>query len=591
MKLRKFRIQDFRCYGNVEIDFSGFNCIVGKNDSGKSAIFKALEMFFEYKTEAEPYDYNGIIPENTQEIYAQDTCPITFTATIECDDTLLSPFVEHGIEQGCITIRKKYTMESQPPKYRYRFGIIVKESLFGEGGLKSVLGKDKKIKNAPFQINANLHIENKPKLIMEDLGNGKVLIPTELIAPFYLDLLFKPLPKFKILNSASSIEVYTQLYIETLMADEMKEFADKINAKLSPELKTLLASNNQFSQSSDNDDVTINNPEISIRGNIMTNIGEKEIPLSNRGEGFQLNVRNAIFRHLALLGDNNQKLIFAFEEPEAHLHPSAQRELKNVLKKLSCNPNYQVILTTHSPTIVSQCNRNEIIQVKRENGITSIVNGNNDAIRNAVEDLGITANDTLVSLFQTAKCILLVEGPDDVRAFDHLCTEYKNNNKIQKTLNELGCVIVPAGGCSSIQHWATFDIINQMGKEFYIVLDSDKKNDRMSSPNLENLQNIYPDTPDHYYVWKKREIENYIPCSYFQTLTPPIRLSYGDWDDVKSLCEQHPAKDILGKDKVCKKHFAHLTFEQLRSTFCPSNKDSDDEFIVIYNKIKKLCKK
>lgn len=590
MKLKKLRIQHFRCYEDVEIDFSDFNCIVGKNDSGKSAIFKALEMFFDYKSDAFEYDYNGIIPANSQEIFADDGCPITLTATIECDDELLSPFVENGIEPGCITIRKQYTIESQPPKYRYRFGIIVSELLFGVGGLQSILGKDKKIKNAPFVINSNLNIENKPKLKLEDLGNGRVLIPTELIAPFYLDLLFKPLPKFKMLNSATSIDVYTRLYIETLMAAEMKEFAEKVNAKLSPELKRLFVTNNQFSQSSDNDEVTICEPKISISGEIMTNIGEKNIPLSNRGEGFQLNVRNAIFRHLTLLGDSDNKIIFAFEEPEAHLHPSAQRELKSELKKLSRNPNYQVILTTHSPTIVSQCKRNELIQVKRENGITSIVNGSDDAIRDAIEDLGITENDALFSLFQTAKCILLVEGPDDVMAFEHICNQYKKHNKISKTLSEIGCVIVPAGGCGSIKHWATFDVVGQLCKPFYIVLDSDKKSAGEESKNLIQLREQYPNNPDNYTVWKKREIENYIPCSYFRTLTPPISISYNDWDDVKSICENHRAKDRLGLRNVCRTHFSHLTYEQLRSTLCPNGKDSEDEFLAIYNKIKKLCK-
>ncbi|MBO6051340.1 MAG: ATP-binding protein [Bacteroidales bacterium] len=77
------------------------------------------------------------------------------------------------------------------------------------------------------------------------------------------------------------------------------------------------------------------------------------IPLKNRGEGFQLKIKNAVFRLLTETRTRNQiNIIFAFEEPETHLHPSAQIEMYQTLKALSENINYQVIITTHSPYIV-----------------------------------------------------------------------------------------------------------------------------------------------------------------------------------------------------------------------------------------------
>ncbi|MCR5454097.1 MAG: ATP-binding protein, partial [Bacteroidales bacterium] len=76
MKLKKLRIQNFRGYQDVTINFNDFNCIVGKNDVGKSTIFKALEKFFDYRSDIDLNDYNGIIPENKDVIYALDGCPI-----------------------------------------------------------------------------------------------------------------------------------------------------------------------------------------------------------------------------------------------------------------------------------------------------------------------------------------------------------------------------------------------------------------------------------------------------------------------------------------------------------------------------------
>ena len=93
-----------------------------------------------------------------------------------------------------------------------------------------------------------------------------------------------------------------------------------------------------------------------------------DIPLTNRGEGLQLKIKNAIFRLLAEIQSKNQNCIFAFEEPETHLHPSAQIEMYRTTKKLSENPNYQVLMTTHSPYIVKELAKDNIkpIVIKRD---------------------------------------------------------------------------------------------------------------------------------------------------------------------------------------------------------------------------------
>lgn len=88
------------------------------------------------------------------------------------------------------------------------------------------------------------------------------------------------------------------------------------------------------------------------------------IPLKNRGEGLQLKIKNAVFRLLTEIQTKNQiNTIFAFEEPETHLHPSAQIEMYETIKALSENTNYQVIITTHSPYIVKELAKNDILPI------------------------------------------------------------------------------------------------------------------------------------------------------------------------------------------------------------------------------------
>ena len=47
MRISKIILDNFRGYKHVEIDFNRFNCIVGKNDVGKSTIFEAIKWFFD----------------------------------------------------------------------------------------------------------------------------------------------------------------------------------------------------------------------------------------------------------------------------------------------------------------------------------------------------------------------------------------------------------------------------------------------------------------------------------------------------------------------------------------------------------------
>lgn len=45
--VKRIRIKNFRSIVDETIDLNDFNCFVGKNDSGKSNVLKALNPFFQ----------------------------------------------------------------------------------------------------------------------------------------------------------------------------------------------------------------------------------------------------------------------------------------------------------------------------------------------------------------------------------------------------------------------------------------------------------------------------------------------------------------------------------------------------------------
>ena len=59
MKLKAVRIENFRCYEDIIVEFDALTTIVGKNDIGKSSILEALEIFFNNETvKIDPTDVN-----------------------------------------------------------------------------------------------------------------------------------------------------------------------------------------------------------------------------------------------------------------------------------------------------------------------------------------------------------------------------------------------------------------------------------------------------------------------------------------------------------------------------------------------------
>jgi hypothetical protein len=60
-----------------------------------------------------------------------------------------------------------------------------------------------------------------------------------------------------------------------------------------------------------------------------------------------------------------------------------------------------------------------------------------------------------------------------------------------------------------------------------VLLDSDKESKNMDSPNETDLQKLGLNE-EQYILTRKREIENYILCSYFTNKYPNLKISYED---------------------------------------------------------------
>ncbi len=90
--IKRIHIKNFRSIVDETIELKDFNCFVGKNDSGKSNVLKALNLFFNNKTDFNtPFDFNSDYSKFAKRGQKQAK-EITIALEIIVPET----FIEHG---------------------------------------------------------------------------------------------------------------------------------------------------------------------------------------------------------------------------------------------------------------------------------------------------------------------------------------------------------------------------------------------------------------------------------------------------------------------------------------------------------------
>lgn len=92
--IKRIHVKNFRSLVDETIDLSSFNFFVGKNDSGKSNVLKALNLFFNSKTDFDtPFDFSSDYSKFAKR-GAKQAKEITISLEIEMPDS----FIENGIK-------------------------------------------------------------------------------------------------------------------------------------------------------------------------------------------------------------------------------------------------------------------------------------------------------------------------------------------------------------------------------------------------------------------------------------------------------------------------------------------------------------
>lgn len=190
--------------------------------------------------------------------------------------------------------------------------------------------------------------------------------------------------------------------------------------------------------------------------------------LLNCGTGIQSLTVISLYRLLAKL--ENKTVFLALEEPETNLHPHAQREFIDAIKKEAQHS--QIVLTTHSPSIIDTLGHQDVILVQKVKDVSRGFKSKLSQISASFfEDNGLESFKYYQfhiyknSEFFYAKRAIIVESRIDAEIVKVLA------HKSSIDLSLVGCSIITLDGIKNLKYPIT--ILRELKIPYLVIVDKD----------------------------------------------------------------------------------------------------------------------
>lgn len=320
MLIDKISIRSFRSIKKADIPIQNISALVGENNSGKSAVLRALNAFFHFNQEMESFK----------------------------DGT-------HKHSQNSI------------PKIEITFSDLPNESEIN------------RIKNGDFLI-IQLTCRNHTSKPIYKFKKGNKFQPLD--SKFFdavkkhIDFVFVPpnrdLNKFR-WEENTLLRRLVEAYLDNAynkrdtltkpFSTAIKEVEKNALSKISRQIKSAYALKHNYKFNIQyEENLTYRDFLSNIRFNVEEHAGVFD--LAECGTGVQSLAIIAMYKVLSQLTHSN--IIFGLEEPETNLHPQAQREFIRALSQsLEAERLGQIIFTTHSTVIIDQLNHEQVVLFRK----------------------------------------------------------------------------------------------------------------------------------------------------------------------------------------------------------------------------------
>jgi putative ATP-dependent endonuclease of OLD family len=550
MKLKRLNVSNFRCFRDeLTIDFDDFTTLMGKNDSGKSTILEALDLFLnDNDPDKDDASQNGEKNDLTIACEFSDL-PEELVIDDASPTTLAGEFMLNAA--GNLEIRKKYSGSLQKPKCTNVEAVAHHPSAQGVTDLLQLKNGQLRARAAALGVDTNgvdLNINAKIRSrIREHVGNLELVLRTVPLqqdnGKRIWDELRKCLPLYSLFKSdraSSDQDPDAQDPLKIAVREALKEKAtelDEIGEFVRLEVKKITDSTLKKLREMDSSLASQLNPSFAafkwdtlFKASITS---DSDIPINKRGSGVKrlilLNFFRAKCEQLAL-SSGRANIIYAVEEPETSQHPNNQRMLLRALSDLSTEA--QVIISTHTPMLARSIPEQSLrfIDVRPDNR-REILLGCEETNTKVAAALGILPDNSV-------KLFIGVEGPTDMLFLRELTCALRSEGQTIPDLEKLEIegkiIFIPLGG-STLAFW-TSRLANLNRPEFHLC-------DRDVAPPMPPKYEAHVTLVNQRLncrarSTRKKEVENYlhkdaIIAAYSEIgIAINIPTNFNDFDDV-----------------------------------------------------------
>ena len=489
-------ISHFKCFGEEGGGFAVFqpiNIIIGRNNTGKSALIDAVELCI---TEGKSFD---------QRKHARPNSVFNVQVWQKLDEASLRPVFRDHVSSGGV-----------PGRTHWEFGSkFIGQSLhrsFGPGWSSSIQsGPDFSPINQSARQNYYNQLAKTATWPFKNLRLLKVSAERD-VQPESRETTRKVSP-----NGAGT----TNLVRAFVNSDDLPR--EEVEEGLLKDLNAIYQGDCEFTQIICQEDAD---------GVWELFLKEKKkgyIRLSQSGSSLKsVFIILCMLRLVPLIETIDwKKVIFATEEPENNLHPSLLRRLLNFLSDQREQKGFILVITTHSPICIDWSARrsdSQIIHVQHDGEAAK----SHTAIeyretREIMEDLDVRASDIL-----QANGVIWVEGPSDriyIRRWLELASDAQLKEGVHYTIMFYGGKLLAHLDALPPDRSRSSALISllSINRNAAVVMDSDrhpgtlggrKPRTRLNATKL-RMKGELEAIGGYVWVTEGREVENYTPIDVF----------------------------------------------------------------------------
>lgn len=556
MHISNLKIRNFRAIENLELSFNkGLNVLIGENNSGKTAIIDLLRLIFDKGN----YPHEIYWKETDFRVGSTDEIkPIEFEIKFKIDnknekywfnDLHIVEIDENNNMQDFLEIHGKITLINSNNSKK------IKREFWG--------GEDFENK-IPWEVWNSLNFTYLSPL--RDVNRDLRPTNNNLLSKLFLNIVDLKDDDYK--------EKMASIIKENFDNDEWIELLNEGKDKIITHLK-------EMNFIDDFQDIDINFSTFEYEDIVKKLILQLPIDLddeTNKINYFNLYQNGLGYNNLiyasTIFGDIIQRKellkqdynLLLIEEPEAHLHPQLESTFFRYLQKLDIHNEFQIIVSSHSPTITAKTKLDNVIVMKNINNTIYATSIKDTCLKNEDKIFLKKFLDVTKSQLFFSNGVILVEGISEALLLPIFAKMLGEKYDLEKN----GIEVIVTG--ISFQRYSGLfnsdDPNKRLNFKCAVLTDDDGDKKGLSDSRLNNLNKLSKNNFKAFigrntFEWElfENNLNSDIIPKIFDKVHPRIR------NNLKSNCDEFTPEILVKKLEKTKSEFAYELAEFLEKNY------------------------